>query len=338
MTWATIRRSSPGVGHSREGGNPLYRTVRTSASPAGAASVACAALAVILLAIMAPRELRAAPPRTPKKVLVISDVEGLDGVVDFNLQCIPFKSPLYNESRKVLADEVNAAARGLAEGGATSIVVYDNHFGGHNLSVLDIPDPPGAELRILSGGPVSPTLGLDSSYGAIVFIGLHAMAGTKDAVLPHSFTWDIKNIWVNGMKVGEIGARVMLAGELGIPAIMVSGDAAACSEFRALVPNGECATVKWGAGENGPMNTGAYSLPIADAEANIREAARTAMQGLLSFKPYPVSGPADVKVEYVSPAATPHLAARPGGEQVNAQTWDFKGKDFISAWLKFRPF
>lgn len=299
---------------------------------------ACAALAATLLLVSAACELRATPPRTPKKVLVISDVEGLDGVVDFDLQCIPFKSPLYSESRKVLADEVNAAAQGLAEGGATSIVVYDNHYGGHNLSVLDVHDPRGASVKILSGNPVSPTLGLNSSYSAIVFIGLHAMAGTKDAVLPHSFTWDVKNIWVNGKKVGEIGARVMLAGELGIPAIMVSGDAAACSEFRALVPNGECGTVKWEAGQNGPMHTGAYSLPIGDAEAIIQTTARSAMQHLSSFKPYPMSGPADVKVEYVSPAATPHFKAGPGIEQVNAETWDFKGKDFISAWLKFRTF
>ncbi|MGH9450687.1 MAG: M55 family metallopeptidase [Terriglobia bacterium] len=290
-------------------------------------------LLVAALCAPIPALAQAPSPRKGKKVLVISDLEGLDGIVDFNLQCIPFKSPLYPESRRVLAAEVNAAIEGLSNGGATSIVVYDNHYGGHNLSVLDVHQEGAATVRLLSGGPVSPVLGLDSSYSAIVFIGLHSMAGTKDGILPHSFTWDIKNIWVNGKKVGEIGARVMMAGELGVPAIMVSGDAAACNEFRALVPDGECATVKWGA-----SNTGGYSLPIAGAVRKIQRTAYVSMQRLPSFKPYMVTGPADVKVEYVSPAVTPDFKPGPGIERIDSQTWDFKGKDFISAWLKFRPF
>lgn len=336
MKWAAIRKNAPGADRPRATAN---RSLRTGGARVAAAGwVACAACTMILLLFVATLELRAAPPRTPKKVLVISDVEGLDGVVDFNLQCIPFKSPLYNESRKVLADEVNAATLGLAEGGATSIVVYDNHYGGHNLSVLDVNDAPPADVELLSGNPVSRTLGLNSSYSAVVFIGLHAMAGTKNAVLPHSFTWNIENIWVNGKKVGEIGARVMLAGELGIPAIMVSGDAAACDEFRALVPKGDCATVKWYAGESLPAEAGAYSMPIQDAEGIIQSTARSAMQRLASFKPYHMSGPADVRVEFFSPVGAPHFKAEPGVRQIDARTWDFTGPDFISAWLKFRPF
>ncbi|MGH9395800.1 MAG: M55 family metallopeptidase [Terriglobia bacterium] len=290
-------------------------------------------LLAALLGAAIPARAQKPSPRKGQKVLVISDLEGLDGIVDFNLQCVPFKGPLYPESRKVLAAEVNAAIEGLFNGGATSIVVYDNHYGGHNLSVLDIHEKIPGAVRLLSGGPVSPTLGLDSSYSAIVFIGLHSMAGTKDGVLPHSFTWDIQNIWVNGKKVGEIGARVMLAGELGIPAIMVSGDAAACDEFRELVPNGECATVKWGA-----SHTGGYSLPISDAVKTIKGTAYVAMQHLSSFKPYAVSGPAEVKAQYVSPAVTPAFKPGLGIERIDSETWDFKGKDFISAWLKFRSF
>ncbi|MGH9450909.1 MAG: M55 family metallopeptidase, partial [Terriglobia bacterium] len=109
---------------------------------------------------------------------MITDLEGVDGIFNFNLQCVPFKGPLYPESRKLLAAEVNAAIKGLAEGGATDIVVYDNHYGGHNLSALDIHSE-FSGLLLLAGSPVSPTLGLDSSYSAIVFIGLHSMAGTE---------------------------------------------------------------------------------------------------------------------------------------------------------------
>lgn len=277
-----------------------------------------------------------AAPRPTKKVFMITDLEGVDGIFNFDLQCVPFKGALYTESRKLLAAEVNAAIEGLYEGGAREIVIYDNHYGGHNLSTLDIhTEHPELQLQLLGGSPVSPTLGLDSSYSALVFIGLHSMAGTPGGILPHSFTWDIKNIWVNGKKVGEIGARVMLAGELGIPAIMVSGDRAACNEFHDLVPAGKCAEVKWASGAS---STGGYSLTSAEATKRIEERAAQAMLGLSSFKPYPVSGPAEVKVEYVSPAAVPAFKPGPGIERVDSTTWLFKGKDFMSAWLKFRSF
>ncbi|HEX5484277.1 MAG TPA: M55 family metallopeptidase [Terriglobia bacterium] len=263
-----------------------------------------------------------------KKVLVIADLEGVDGVFNFDLQCIPFKSPLYQESRKALTGEVNAAIQGLSEGGATKVVVYDNHYGGHNLSSAEI----NPKALLLAGSPVSPTLGLDSSYKAIIFIGLHSMAGTRNGVLPHSFSWDIENIWVNGKKVGEIGSRVMLAGQLGIPAIMLAGDAAACKEFLGLVPNAECAQVKQGA-----RHTGGYSLSHTAACNLIRQKAKAAIEHLAQIKPYHVTGPAKVKVEYTSPA-TPSFLPRPGVEQLDGRTWVFEGKDFIDAWLKFRSF
>lgn len=287
----------------------------------------------VLLAMPLLASLAAAAPRAEKKVFVITDLDGVVGIFNFDLQCVPFKGALYPESRKLLADEVNAAIQGLADGGATDIVVYDNHYGGHNLSALDLTQPAGAKVTLLGGSPVSPTLGLDHSYSALVFIGLHAMAGSPGAILPHSFTWDVKNIWVNGAKVGEIGSRVMLAGELGIPAILVSGDQAACDEFHALVPRGDCAVVKRASGTS---STGGYSLTSAAADQEIQAQAENAMRHLTSFKPYPASGQALIRVQYAS--AAPQFKPGPGIEQINNLTWQFTGPDFISAWLKFRSF
>lgn len=295
----------------------------------------CRLVSLLLVASLI-AALAGAAPLKGKKVLMITDVEGVVGVFNFDLQCVPFKGALYPESRKLLAGEVNSAVKGLVKGGATDVVVYDNHYGGHNLSALDIEPEPQLQshLVLLGGSPVSPTLGLDKSYSAIMFIGLHAMAGTPHAILPHSFTWDVKNIWVNGKKVGEIGARVMLAGELGIPAIMVSGDRAACEEYRALVPNGNCAVVKWASGES---STGGYSLTSADADQLIGQQAEMAMQHLAQFKPYPVSGPAVIKVQFNAPALTRYQSG-PGVERLSDDTWQFSGSDFVSAWLKFRSF
>lgn len=263
-----------------------------------------------------------------KKIFVITDLEGVDGIFNFDLQCIPDKSPRYAESRKLLTAEVNAAVKGLYEGGATSVVVYDGHYGGHNL----LPFGLDSRVELLAGSPVPPTLELDSSYAAVIFIGLHAMAGTPNAILPHSYTWDIQNIWVNGNPVGEIGGRVMLAGIFGVPAIMLAGDHAACREFHDLVPQGECAEVKRGVGQ-----TVGFTLSSPAACALIEKKAQQAMGKLATIQPYSVKGPVEVKVELTS-SSTRTFTKQSGVEQLDGRTWVFRGADLRSAWLKFSSF
>src|SRR6516225_9174528 len=74
----------------------------------------------------------------PLKVFMTTDMEGVAGVFDADLQCDPWKSPRWEESHKLLTGEVNAAVSGLFEGGATDVDVYDGHDSGRSLSVLDI--------------------------------------------------------------------------------------------------------------------------------------------------------------------------------------------------------
>lgn len=52
----------------------------------------------------------------PKKVFIETDMEGVDGIFDFEMQCIPWKSPRWAESMKLLADEINAAVDGFFKG------------------------------------------------------------------------------------------------------------------------------------------------------------------------------------------------------------------------------
>jgi D-amino peptidase len=264
-----------------------------------------------------------------KKVFMITDMEGVDGIFNSELQCNPLQSPRFEESRKLLTGEINAAVDGLLEGGATEVVVWDGHDGSKTLSTLDIHP----KARLLMGTPVSSTLELNSSYNAVVFIGQHAMAGAEKGVLSHSYSSDaVQNIWVNNKPVGEIGARVMLAGTFGIPVVMLSGDAAACKEIHQLVPQAECAEVK-----QGVSRTTAFSLSHPAACSLIHEKARRAMERLAEFKPYRTSGPVEVKVQ-LTPKGTASLDPAPGIEQLDERTWVFRGKDIIEAWLKYSSF
>ena len=259
-----------------------------------------------------------------KKIFVITDMEGVDGIFDFEDQCVPFKSPRWTESQKLLTGEVNAAVDGLYAGGATEVVVADLHDSSRSLSVLTI-DP---RAKLLQGKGIPPTLGIDSSYGAVVFIGQHPMAGAKDGVLSHTYAFTIQNLWVNNILVGELGSRTMLAGYFGVPVIMVAGDTAACQEFHDMVPNGECAAVK-----TGFSRTGGISLSHKAACDLIRQKAELAMERMAEYKPYKVSNPVEIKVEFTV-ESTPVFWPQPGVERLDERTYRYRGKDFLDAWLK----
>ena len=261
-----------------------------------------------------------------KKVYMITDMEGVDGIFDSDLQCLPYKSPRWEESHRLLTEEVNAAVDGLLAGGATDVVVWDGHDSSQSLSVLDIHP----KARLLTGEPISPTLELDPSYSAVVFIGQHAMAGAVNGILSHSYSsLGVQNMWVNGKPTGEIGARVMLAGTFGIPVIMLSGDTAACRELHDLVPEAECAEVK-----SGVSRTAGYMLAHPAACALIRAKAQRAMERRAEVKPYKISGPVEVKVEFTTRGERT-FHPREGVERVNERTWVFRGKDIVEAWLKY---
>jgi D-amino peptidase len=288
------------------------------------------ATASILLTVLATLSLACwGRAQTTKKVYMITDMEGVSGIYDSELQVLPFQSPRWEESRKLLTGEVNAAVAGLLAGGATDVVIWDGHDSSRSLSVLDI-DP---RARLLTGGPISRTLELDSSYCGIIFIGQHAMAGADKGILSHSYdSHNIQNIWVNGKPTGEIGGRVLLAGAMNVPAIMLSGDTAACNEIHDLVPEAECAEVKRGVSRNA-----GFMLSHPAACALIHEKAERAMQRLAELRPYKITGPVEVRVEFTT-AAGRSYEPREGVERVNERTWAFRGKDIMEAWLKYGSF
>lgn len=255
----------------------------------------------------------------------MSDMEGVDGVFNWAEQCNPLKSARWQESQNLLTGEVNAAVDGLFAGGATEVIVWDGHDGGESISVADIHP----KARLLIGSPVPPIREFDSTFSAIVFIGQHAMAGAKDSVLPHSFFFNIQNLWVNGRLVGEIGIRAMVAGEMGVPAIMLAGDKAACIEIRELIPSAECAEVK-----SGVSSSAGYTLAHPAACELIREKAERAMKRLAEFKPYRVEGPVEVKVEFATSAA-PGPEPRRSSRRIDERTVVYTGNNIIDAWFKF---
>lgn len=228
-------------------------------------------------------------PAQKPNFLIVTDMEGVGGVNNAEEQLLPGQRR-YDESRKLLVGELNAAIKGLFEAGAGRVVVWDGHDGSRSLSISDI--DPGAEL--IQGRPTPANYYLeDRLYKGILFVGQHAMAGAKNGVLAHSQSFNVERISLNGRSVGEIGQVAAVAGYFHTPVIMLSGDQAACDELLELQPKAETVAVKRGIGK-----ASAVSLSHEEARTRIREAARKAAAKAGEFTPWSVEGPVELKFEF----------------------------------------
>jgi D-amino peptidase len=260
-----------------------------------------------------------------KTIFMITDAEGVAGVCRQD-QTEP-KDP---EMRQLLTGEINAAVDGFLSGGADEVVVWDGHDGSQTLSALTI--HPKAKLLM---GAMGPDMTMTRGYAAVAFVGQHGRANSPGGVMAHSYSsLGIQKMLMNGKPVGEIETRTALAGWYGVPVILLSGDQAAASDLREIVPTAELAVVKEGLGYYACL-----SMSAASARDLIRERARRAMERMAQIRPYKIEGPVTIEVEY-STRNTLRLDAglAPGSEIVDARTIRYRGKDFMEAWVRSRRY
>src|SRR5437870_6022970 len=173
---------------------------------------------------------------TGVKVFVISDMEGISGIV--RPHQTDASHSMYEEGRRLYTEEINAAVRGARAGGATEIVVMDCHGAGKawsfNSLVPDLLDP-GCEY-VVQETWTEYTEFLEQGCDAALFVGMHAMAGAAQGVMNHTVSgqqW--RNLWFNGTLVGETGINAALCGTWSCPVLLVTGDEAVCAEGRELL-------------------------------------------------------------------------------------------------------
>lgn len=175
------------------------------------------------------------------KIFISADLEGVNGVVSPG-DIIPGE-PGYEASRVMMTEEVNAVVEGCFHAGATEITVCDSHEIAQNLR-YDLLDE---RVTLISGGTRDGSMvhSIDSSYDGLILLGHHAMFGTQNAVLDHTYDqYMIRELKVNGLALGEFGLNSLVAAERGVPVIMTSGDDALEREAKALCPEVEVAVVK----------------------------------------------------------------------------------------------
>lgn len=254
---------------------------------------------------------------------VLTDLEGVAGIDSFD------RTRTDDDEQKrpamaQLAREVNACVRGIRTVDPdASVDVWDGHGSG-GLHEADLRD-----ATYLGDG--RPYFDLDG-YDAMLFVGQHAMAGTVDAPLRHTYSSrSIAYYRLNGTFVGEFGCRALIAGLQGVPTIFCSGDDKAAHEAEMFVPEIETVATKRGTGEESAV----HEEPDAAAEA-IREGTVRALVRRDEIPPYTgFEPPYTLEIRYYDPIEEAWW--RDGeAERIDDRTIQIRGDDLLDPDAPFR--
>jgi len=218
----------------------------------------------------------------PLKVFISVDMEGLSGVVAGS--DVSPTGPDYAHFRKIMALETNAAVEGAFRAGATEVLVRDSHGSKQNLLPGDV-DKRARLLRGQGTGPKNMMEGIDESFGAVVFIGFHAKAGTPNAILEHTSTGNVIDFSINRVSMPEAGYNALVAGLSSVPVVFIAGDKAVVDQVRGLLGPIEAVAVKEDIGD------ASLGMSPAQAEISIQQGVEKAVRNRAQARVYTLPGP-----------------------------------------------
>ena len=263
------------------------------------------------------------------KVFVSVDIEGITGVVHADMM-MPGQTE-YGRGRQLMTGDANAAIEGLVQAGAEYVLVADGHGPMRNLLIEDLHTA--AELVTGTGDAKDycQLEGADSeSFDAAVFVGYHAMAKTHKAIHPHTIAGiAVHELRVNGRAHGETGLNATILASLGIPTIMVTGDATTCAEAKDSLGEGiETVAVKRASGRNA-----AICRPPSATRPEIEAAAKRALERLAGIPAIAYQEPLRIEVDFLNMQQCARAGRTRGIEQVGPVTIAVEGDN---PWEQYR--
>jgi len=266
------------------------------------------------------------------KVFIVSDMEGVAGIV--KPQQVTGGHAMYEEGRKLYTGEINAAVRGAKTAGASEIVVMDCHGAGEGWTFNSlIPEELDPDCEYVVQNEWTEYVEyLEAGVDAALFVGMHAMAGTRDGVLAHTVSgsswWRLR---FNGVEVGETGINAALCGTWGCPVLLVTGDEASCREGTALLGDG-LTTV---AVKKGLARFSARQYPAPKARELIESGAKQSLADLKAVAPYDPGSPAEITVDFNTSDHVEKYRHRAGVEITDPRQIVSRAEDWWTAWRQF---
>ncbi|BBC33447.1 D-aminopeptidase [Streptomyces graminofaciens] len=259
------------------------------------------------------------------KLLISVDMEGVSAV-SHPTETNPAGYD-YERGRALMTAEANAVIAGVLDAEPTAEVwVADAHGPFRNL----LPEELDRRAHLVRGKPrpLGMLGGLDEHTDAALFVGYHARAGSGPAVLAHTMSDGILDVRVAGRPMGEIGLNAAMAGHLGVPVVLLSGDDTACAELRDLVPSAVTVEVKQALGQ-----AAAIALHPEEARERLRRAAAEAITQRALVPPLTIAGRLDVEVDLYNPFTVDLATLVPGVSRAeDGRTIAFTATDFAEAY------
>lgn len=257
------------------------------------------------------------------KAVMMTDIEGAAGVVSFDDQGYA-DGIYYEQAKKILTAEINAAVAGLVEAGVNDVIVIDGHGPGA-IIYEDLKSP----AKLLHGRPYprKEVLEITAEYDVAVMIGQHAMAGTQLGNMNHTqSSKTIEYYKLNGHYIGEIAQWALKCGALGLPMIFLSGDEAACNEAQELIQGITTAAVK-----KGLSRAAAISLAQSDAHKLIKDSIKEAIekQKTNPILPLKWKGPYVLEKRFFFTETADIFKNNPLYEQIDTKTVQIKSDNIL---------
>ena len=256
------------------------------------------------------------------KIYISADMEGVVGTVTGE-QLGPSGFE-YEQARRWMTEEVNAAIRGARAAGATKILISDSHGNGQNLLLDQLPE----DVRVIRSWPrpLGMMAGIDDTFDGAIFIGYHASTNNSMGVRAHTMSSArLTSVKLNGVPVPETGLNAAIAGYFGVPVIMISGDDVIAEEATALIGEIETAVVKEAYGFHS-----AETLMPAAAYRLIEETTARAVGRIGDFEPWDLGGPVELEVSFKNYRPVEALEYLEIVERIDSHTIRYTGPDMIA--------
>lgn len=262
-----------------------------------------------------------------KKYMIRCDMEGVSGVVSYE-QAEPGKSE-YDFGQRMFMSDLLALLKGLNEGGADEIVIYDEHYYGRNIQLEQMPD----NVSAICGKPpyrADWAGGLDKSFTGMILLGFHSKFGTPEGLLPHSYELDIRDLQMNDVSVGEIGMEAAIAGDFNVPVILITGDSAGVAEAKSLFPRIAEVVVKESICQSGGL---CYSLSVTDKW--IRSKAKEIVKKPPDVRPYKVKAEVVLGIQLNNGQYLNTVRKLCGNKMSDNNALIVKGKTATDVWAQY---
>lgn len=263
------------------------------------------------------------------KIYISADMEGVVGAVTGEqLGPLGFE---YEQFRRLMTAEVNVAIEAARQVGATEILVSDSHGNGQNLLLEELPQ----DIMVVRSWPRPLMMmeGIDTTFDGVIFLGYHSSTTNPEGVRAHTLSSaNLTAVRLAGAPMSEAGLNAAIAGHLGVPVIMISGDDAIVQEAQALLGDLEGAVVKWA----NSFHSAKTLMPEAAFKV-IADSVKAAVGRIGEFEPYVLAPPIELEISFKNYRPPQLLAYIPIVDRVDSHTIRYVADDMIevSRFLEF---